>query len=76
MLEMYLDDVRLGSGVCGGQGVLVKEGFEYDDLVPRLYERHEGTEHAFICTSSDGHLRVWIDLFAKERRVGIRYCFL
>ena len=50
----------------GGRGVLVKKGFEYDDFVPWLYERHEGTEHAFICTSSDGHLRVGIDLSAKE----------
>ncbi len=49
-----------------GRGVLVKEGFKYDDLVPWLYESHEGAEHTFICTSGDGHLRVWIDLFAKE----------
>ena len=66
MLEMYLDDVRLGLGLLGGQGVLVKERFKYDDLVPWLYECHEGTKHAFICTSGDGHLRVWIDLSAKE----------
>lgn len=67
MLEMYLDDVRLGIDSIWGRAVLVKERFEYDDLVPRLYECHEGTEHAFICTSGDGHLRVWIELSAKER---------
>ena len=67
MLEMYLDDVRLGIDSRWGPVVLVKEGFEYDDLVSWLYEGHEGTEHAFICTSGDGHLSVWIDLSAKER---------
>ena len=67
MLEMYLDDVKLGMDLRWGLAVLVKEGLEYDDLVAWLYERHESTEHAFICTSGDGHLRIWIDLPSKER---------
>ena len=51
--------------------VLVKEGLKDNDFIPRLDEAHEGTKHALIGSSGNGHLRVRIDNAAKEGRVSI-----
>lgn len=51
---------------------LVKEGLKDDDLVSRLNERHEGTQHALVCAGGDGDLSFRVKLAAPVGRVGIR----
>lgn len=56
--------------------LLVEEGLEDNDFIPRLDETHKGTQHALICTGSDGDLRVWVDISAEQGRICFRDCFL
>ena len=55
------DDVR---------DVLVEEGFEEDDLVAGLDERHECGEHPLVCSRGYGYFGGWVQGVGEVRGAG------